>query len=251
MNCRESAALVSGLARGQLFEASLREEALTHTRRCSRCAATLVEQSAVAAAVRAAAEDVSARGASAHVEEALRAAFREQHRGAGAVSQPIGVWRRPRWWAAASAAAILLLACTVGLLRQKSPRIDVAGAAQSAAPASAHAAAQDGATTLRASSAHVEGVPERPAARRRTPRRSRAAHRVAAVETEATTEFFLLTDDAQHVPLESGQVVRVELPLSSLVPAEASAGDETARRMVKADLLIGQDGLARAIRFVR
>lgn len=252
MNCRESAALVSGLARGQLFEASLREEALTHTRRCARCAATLAGQSAVAAAVRAAAEDVSVRGASAHVEEALRAAFREQHRGAGAVSQPIGARRRPRWWAAASAAAaILLLACTVGLLRQKSTRIDGAGAAQSAAPASAHAAAQDGVTAPRAGAVHVEGVQERPAARRRTPRRSRAAHRVAAVETEATTEFFLLTDDAQHVPLESGQVVRVELPLSSLVPAEASAGDETAHRMVKADLLIGQDGLARAIRFVR
>ncbi len=252
MNCRESAALVNGLARGQLCEASLREEALAHTRRCALCAATLNEQSAVAAAVRVAAADVSARVASARVEEALRAAFREQHRAAGAVLQPIGARRQPRWLAAASAAAaILLLACTVGLLRQKSPGIDGAGAAQSAAPASAPAAAQDGVPAPRASAAHVEGVPGRPAARRRTPRRSRGARRGAAVETEATTEFFLLTDDAQHVPLESGQVVRVELPLSSLVTAEASAGVETPHRMVKADLVIGQDGLARAIRFVR
>jgi hypothetical protein len=71
-------------------------------------------------------------------------------------------------------------------------------------------------------------------------------------EAESLTEFIPLVAGAPAAPpLESGQLVRVQLPRAALaslgLPLNAERGDEP----VKADVLLGGDGLARAIRFVR
>jgi hypothetical protein len=73
-----------------------------------------------------------------------------------------------------------------------------------------------------------------------------------AAEAESMTEFIPLVAGAPAAaPLESGQLVRVQLPRAALaslgLPLNAERGNET----VKADVLLGGDGLARAIRFVR
>jgi hypothetical protein len=67
---------------------------------------------------------------------------------------------------------------------------------------------------------------------------------------EVATEFLPLS--YYHVPLNTGSTVRIEVPAKALVsfglaPADFREGDGT----VQADVLIGEDGLARAIRFVR
>jgi hypothetical protein len=46
-------------------------------------------------------------------------------------------------------------------------------------------------------------------------------------------------------------MVRVELPGSALGEVGLPVDPETAKTPVKADVLLGDDGLARAIRFVR
>ncbi|HEY9404600.1 MAG TPA: hypothetical protein VIQ24_18220, partial [Pyrinomonadaceae bacterium] len=71
-------------------------------------------------------------------------------------------------------------------------------------------------------------------------------------EAETVTEFIPLVAGAPAAaPLESGQLVRVQLPRAALaslgLPLNAERGNET----VKADVLLGSDGLAHAIRFVR
>ncbi|HZG54085.1 MAG TPA: hypothetical protein VEZ40_18420, partial [Pyrinomonadaceae bacterium] len=71
-------------------------------------------------------------------------------------------------------------------------------------------------------------------------------------EAESVTEFLPLVAGAPaSTPLESGQLIRVQLPraaLSSLgLPLNAERGNEP----VKADVLLGNDGRAHAIRFVR
>jgi hypothetical protein len=71
-------------------------------------------------------------------------------------------------------------------------------------------------------------------------------------EAESVTEFIPLVTGAPGAPpLESGQLVRVQLPRAALpslgLPLNAERGNEP----VKADVLLGNDGLARAIRFVR
>lgn len=82
------------------------------------------------------------------------------------------------------------------------------------------------------------------------PRRPQAA-RAAAAEPEVTTEFFPLSNGGGLASGEGGQVVRVELPRTALASFGLPVNAETAGGRVRADVLLGEDGTARAIRFVR
>ncbi len=84
-------------------------------------------------------------------------------------------------------------------------------------------------------------------------RRGGAAHhaRESNVEdAEVATRFYSLVEDDELVPLESGQVMRVEVPASTLMPFGLLVRLDALTQPVQADLIIGQDGLARAIRFL-
>lgn len=66
-----------------------------------------------------------------------------------------------------------------------------------------------------------------------------------------TAGFIALAEEGELAPLESGQVLRVELPASTLISMGLPILAEDVSKPVLADLLLGQDGLARAIRFVK
>jgi len=51
-------------------------------------------------------------------------------------------------------------------------------------------------------------------------------------------------------PLESGSLMRVELPVS-LLPTLGLSAPSSAAGLVPADIVVGQDGLARAVRLVQ
>ena len=51
-------------------------------------------------------------------------------------------------------------------------------------------------------------------------------------------------------PLESGSLMRVELPVS-LLPTLGLSAPSSAAAMVPADIVVGQDGFARAVRLVQ
>ncbi|HEV7859837.1 MAG TPA: hypothetical protein VGO91_14570 [Pyrinomonadaceae bacterium] len=70
-------------------------------------------------------------------------------------------------------------------------------------------------------------------------------------EAEIATDFMPLTYDGGAMAMESGHVVRVELPRTALVSMGLPMNPERAGELVKADVLMGDDGVARAIRFVR
>jgi hypothetical protein len=72
-----------------------------------------------------------------------------------------------------------------------------------------------------------------------------------AQESENLTHFFLLRYGDDHKPMESGEVIRVQMPRSALITLGVPVNVERADEPIMADLLIGEDGLARAIRFVR
>ena len=75
--------------------------------------------------------------------------------------------------------------------------------------------------------------------------------RPLAAGPEVATEFYPLTYSA--IPVNHGNLVRLELPAASLaalgVDPAAVAGPQ--QSSVVADVLVGEDGLARAVRFVR
>jgi hypothetical protein len=68
---------------------------------------------------------------------------------------------------------------------------------------------------------------------------------------EITTDFLLLSSVSRSAPMERGQLVRVRMPRSALVSFGLPMNAERAEIPIKADLLVGEDGVARAIRFVR
>ena len=100
------------------------------------------------------------------------------------------------------------------------------------------------AVLLAASLTQWRGTPKEPAPPAGEP--SEAAAR------EVATEFFPLT--YASVPATSGHIVRLELPRSALLAFGFGTTDviraSDAPAMVYADVVVGEDGLARSVRFV-
>jgi hypothetical protein len=65
---------------------------------------------------------------------------------------------------------------------------------------------------------------------------------------EVMTEFFPLMDDPP--PFERGELLRVSLPAAAMRGVGLPVSEERLTETVQADVLVGQEGLARAIRFV-
>ena len=66
-----------------------------------------------------------------------------------------------------------------------------------------------------------------------------------------SSEFIALSDADTATPLEHATIVRVQLPLSSFRDIGLAINEQNAADRVQADVLLGQDGLARAVRFVQ
>ncbi len=75
----------------------------------------------------------------------------------------------------------------------------------------------------------------------------RAAAAVAA-EDDSDASFYPLPEAEALPAVENAMVVRVQLPVSSLRLMGVPVSEERAGASVQAELLLGQDGLARAVR---
>jgi len=67
----------------------------------------------------------------------------------------------------------------------------------------------------------------------------------------ATTEFVSLPFGDDSLVEESATIVRVELPRSALRLAGFNVAQERANDLIQADVVLGADGLAHAVRFVK
>jgi hypothetical protein len=75
------------------------------------------------------------------------------------------------------------------------------------------------------------------------------AHVRRAPHREIVTEFFPLMDIAP--PFERGELVRVNLPASAMRTLGLPVREDRLTDRVEADVLVSEEGLARAIRFVK
>ena len=74
----------------------------------------------------------------------------------------------------------------------------------------------------------------------------------AQVGDEESDAAFYPLPEAEALPaVENAMVVRVQLPVSSLQLMGVPVSEERADASVQADLLLGQDGLARGVRLVQ
>lgn len=88
-----------------------------------------------------------------------------------------------------------------------------------------------------------------PKPRRRT--RVMVAQAPREPRREYATEFLPLPYAPSMMAQDPGQVVRVRLPRSSLRAVGLPVDEDRLFERVQADVLLGEDGIARAIRFVR
>jgi hypothetical protein len=87
--------------------------------------------------------------------------------------------------------------------------------------------------------------------KRQTERRDPERRNTVSSEAEIATEFIPLMNREILAQMDGGQVMRVELPRSALISFGLPMDMERAAERIKADVVVGNDGLARAIRFVR
>jgi hypothetical protein len=71
--------------------------------------------------------------------------------------------------------------------------------------------------------------------------------RAPQIEREIVTQFYPLMEDT---PLGRGEIVRVRVPASAMRDVGLPVSEEHLDDLVPADILVGEEGLARAIRFV-
>jgi hypothetical protein len=251
MNCQLFEELIVDLVRENGLEDSVRSQALAHAEFCARCSARLESQRALSTAFKLA----SAEGgeAPAHVETALLSAYRaRQAKTPWEVSSSRTARLIPYgYWGIAAALLVALLGVATFRLLPIPHPIQVAGPAPSvAAPATSQPA--------RLESTPARAVPKdepAPVAARLEPAGKKTAPRQPAAKAqpadgEIATDFFPLASGTEIASMESGQVVRVLLPRNAMASYGLPVNQERVDEPVTAQVLIGQDGVARAIRFL-
>jgi len=248
MNCHDFEKLVLALAGNSLLDATARDQGLIHTEVCNRCAARLAHERALLARVRAVVADMAEEEPPARVDALLLAAFRAQT-AATASSTVIPargrVWRWSSWKLAAVAAGILILISVMAIIwkstNSRMPRREE----RAVAPTPVNTPGPQAAPPV----GRDQVADKRP---KNLPKGlGRHAPVKSPDEAEVVTQFFPLREGDDLTTLDSLQVVRVELPGSALGEVGLPFDPETVNEPVKADVVLGQDGLARAIRFVR
>jgi hypothetical protein len=250
MNCHDFENVVLSLARNHLLDAATREQSLIHAEVCERCAARLAEERALLVRVRAVVDEMAGEEPPPRIDAALLVAFRAQTAATTAptvIPAPSRARHWPSWKLAAVAAGILLLISVMAIVWRS---------------ASSHKPQREERAVLPTpgSSPTSPKLAEPPVGGEKvviqqSENRPKRVRRPASVnssdEAEVVTQFFSLREGEDLTTLDSMQVVRVELPGSALGEVGLPFDPETVNEPVKADVVLGQDGLARAIRFVR
>jgi hypothetical protein len=251
MKCQEFKELLNDLASDRLMDAAARKSALAHQAVCPSCAEQLTRQRALTADLRAFAEATETLRAAPRVKQQLRAALLEQH-AAPVTSAPVialASFKKtkatgPHWAWAAAAAAVLLLCGALWAVWRPANQVALEHLAISNPPAPPVAPPPQTpppVTMLR---------PQPAKAARRAPQRNQTLVQ-ATLEEENEADFVPLTLAVDERALENRTLVRLEVPRTRLValglPLPAHGASET----VNAEVMMGDDGVAYAIRLIR
>ncbi len=285
MNCQEFEMVMNDLTDTAALDAVKREAAKSHITNCKSCEIRLVNLQSLHAGLKALAATNNDKEASPEIETFLLAAFRQQTTSRtpaiattadNIVSFPI----RKRHAIFLAAAAAILLAIFAAAASQWSKQQPVKHQESSLVP--------DPSTTAPTDSKDVEEkalagndsktaekrirlhyAKSQPVTKSQSATKSQSESPTAdyVVTTslseftavtgnsfsraEITTDFLPLTFEPLAQPIESGQVIRIEMPRRAMTSFGLPFNLEKADEPVTADVLLAEDGSARAIRFVR
>src|SRR5882724_352124 len=237
MECRECDSIIHDFMRAEVANEEVRTKAFDHIMRCARCEARFSNVRSLERVLRTLAETTDAERSAAQLEPVLRTAFQQQKR----------VRRRSRSvasWVAIGIAASLLL--SIGVV---SRRLIFAPARKPpilATPQPVQPGNVSNAQTPEPAAKLAQETGKHRKSRPRVP-----AQRVDS--EEFVTGFYALPYAQSSNHIMSGEIVRVRL-LGSALPGigfpMALNGDRAAEQ-ITADLIVGENGLPLAIRFLR
>src|SRR5262245_38673020 len=259
MNCQEFEPIVIELARNQLLDSSARDRGLEHVQRCAPCAMLLVEEQALSENLRAFSAQAAAEEIPARLEIALLTAFRQRVAAPTlATTMPPAKRRRPL-----AAAALALLAFALSLAGWIMPSPERKSSATSsihdvsiptpigisATPEKSGKALQQ-IDTVRQIAWPIPDSTKQKHQKRMAPTSAMRQSTSVGAPHEFVTQFFPVMQGSELIPMEGGQIVRVRMPRSNLIPLGIPLNQERASETIQADVLVSNDGLARAIRLV-
>jgi hypothetical protein len=216
----------------------------SHIEHCATCRARFMREQHLSEALRALARSTDSQGASSAVEARLLAAFSDKR----AVNREPRVANYVSWMQAAAAIALLTASAVTWWWVSSRPRVEEIRTASTVMPKpleSKTAASQPSET-------HAPSVAIASAAVSSEPRRRPASTTRGPASRVVKPEGFVALPMAAGLPaFESGEIVRVEVPVTSLPMYGIDIAPDARGSAVEADFLVGQDGQARAIRLVR
>ncbi|HSB11119.1 MAG TPA: hypothetical protein VLM38_16645 [Blastocatellia bacterium] len=256
MNCKDVEAVVNDLARDQIMEASLREASLSHAASCSNCAIRLDDARSLTGGLRWLAAAAAGEEAPARLEASLLAAFRENRSATPRIELQPARTVKQRWLyvaagIAAAAAIVMLISLIASRTQNSAPSVPQQAVGSPSGPDNEQAKPKTSSTDQREVAIDSADHKRRAATKHARPPRPRIDSEQSRAEVEIATDFIPLVHRGSLTGLDSGQLVRVELPRSALMTFGLPIDMDRANEPVKADVVVGQDGLARAIRFVR
>jgi hypothetical protein len=230
MDCKHFDSMLEDLERDTSLSAGARDQALQHAEDCAYCRARLAAARLLSLKLGALAKNDENLQAPTRVEASLLEAFRER------------THRRSRvWWSLGWAGAAAALAIAAWLLSEHPWR-----SSESTAGLKIQAVAPDVRPHSISPAATVKGSNEAAETHARGERPRPVRHRSPVDEAG---EFIALSSPSY--PVGDGMVVRVELPRSAPALVGLPISDGNVSGTVTADVVLGQDGMARAIRFVQ
>jgi hypothetical protein len=244
MTCAAAREAIVDFARDVSMPDDVRLEIEEHLGGCATCTAEFERQRDLTAALSALAAEAETWKASPAIEGRLREAFVAR---TPVTPRPqLESKRTDRWIYALASAAVVALAVWLGSRPSTSPSPD--GGASAASPVTSPAVFLPSPTEgNEPASSMVEAnvSPQRP-----VPVRAAAGSRAAPPKPVTSFEFITLPGAAGLPDLESGSVVRIAVPVGALPEYGLDVVQGGSKTTVDADVLVGQDGLARAIRLV-
>jgi hypothetical protein len=220
VKCREYEMALMDLARRRPVDAPTRAGLAVHVESCARCRHLLDSQIRLSAAAGAVTDEASRWNAPFRVEQAVMAEVRS-----------VRVPRRRRVVYGLAGAAIAASLMLVWAVNRSAPSPRMAKSVR--APMIVAPPVEEVSKTF----------PLGPVVRQ-------AVHRKAAPARPAEQPFIAIPYTMPLEPYERADVVRVDLPVTALIAAGVPVGVTDPSARAETDVLVGQDGRARAVRLV-
>jgi len=255
MNCYDFNNILAELGDYTPMQADLRDEGISHAALCASCAMKLVSARALSSSLVLAAGG-ECEVAPPRVKQDLLAAFLEQHR----VDPPnasitnISTRRRFGWWTAAAAAvaAAIVLAVMLPLWRETSVPVRPTHVATTPAVQPPQAPIVISApVNSPPAPGTVDAIRKPRSVATQTDRKKTSPRTVETLARSTATQYMPLTYLTDATAMDTGTVIRVQLSRSALVSLGLPMNIENSGDSVEAEVVVGDDGVARAIRLVQ